>query len=199
MNGIPGLTRPLAAAGKRIDHWDDTGGRLRVSASSSVTWSICPKCTRLGRFGALTTSRFRNTSTRHGIARGPRQAFVVGAKALAGCGDWCIARRSHRCLCWQHCLQECRGRRTKLRSYVGRGDDEFCAGRCASSDPVCSFEHSEVAHYTCEGVRESKRCTTAIVIRALRDGGDQKYPSAGAPGSMTGSLSQQLRGGTRLG
>src|ERR1017187_2883674 len=45
MNGIPGLTQPLAAAGKRIDHWDDTGGRLRVSASSSVTWSICPKGT----------------------------------------------------------------------------------------------------------------------------------------------------------
>ena len=44
MNGIPGLTQPLAAAGKRIDHWDDTGGRLRVSASSSVPWSICPKC-----------------------------------------------------------------------------------------------------------------------------------------------------------
>jgi transposase len=44
MNGIPGLTQLLAAAGKRIDHWDDTGGRLRVSASSSVTWSICPKC-----------------------------------------------------------------------------------------------------------------------------------------------------------
>jgi len=44
MIGIPGLTQPLAAAGKRIDHWDDTGGRLRVSASSSVTWSICPKC-----------------------------------------------------------------------------------------------------------------------------------------------------------
>ena len=44
MNGIPGLTQPLAAAGKRTDHWDGTGDRLRVSASSSVTWSICPKC-----------------------------------------------------------------------------------------------------------------------------------------------------------
>ena len=44
MNGIPGLTQLLAAAGKRIDHWDDTGGRLRVLVSSSVTWSICPKC-----------------------------------------------------------------------------------------------------------------------------------------------------------
>src|ERR1019366_3799573 len=36
MNDIPGLSRSLADAGKRVDSWDDAGGQLVVVASSNV-------------------------------------------------------------------------------------------------------------------------------------------------------------------
>jgi transposase len=44
MNDIPGLSRPLADAGKRVDSWDDAGGELVVVASSTVSRSTCPQC-----------------------------------------------------------------------------------------------------------------------------------------------------------
>ena len=44
MNDIPGLSRPLADAGKRVDSWDDAGGQLVVVASSTVSRSTCPQC-----------------------------------------------------------------------------------------------------------------------------------------------------------
>jgi len=43
---IPGLTRPLAAVGKRITCWHDGDDRLLVQASSSTRWAECPKCSR---------------------------------------------------------------------------------------------------------------------------------------------------------
>ena len=43
MNDIPGLSRPLADAGKRVDSWDDAGGQLVVVASSTVSRSTCPQ------------------------------------------------------------------------------------------------------------------------------------------------------------
>ena len=44
MNDIPGLSRPLADAGKHVDSWDDAGGQLVVVASSTVSRSTCPQC-----------------------------------------------------------------------------------------------------------------------------------------------------------
>jgi hypothetical protein len=105
MNGIPGLTQPLAAAGKRIDHWDDTGGRLRVSASSSVTWSICPKCAwRSHRLFSWKRSWVFHESVpqvhqqEHGVSLGKArlEGALSGVKRerIQGCSPWpvlCLA------------------------------------------------------------------------------------------------------------
>ena len=39
---IPGLSRLLEAAGKRVTAWDDTGSRLVVEAGSVVKSAVCP-------------------------------------------------------------------------------------------------------------------------------------------------------------
>ena len=41
---IPGLSRPLEAAGRHITSWDDSGSRLIVETSSTVQWAACPRC-----------------------------------------------------------------------------------------------------------------------------------------------------------
>ena len=46
---IPGLTRPLAAVGKRIDGWQDEEDRFSVVTKSSVTSAHCPQCTHRSR------------------------------------------------------------------------------------------------------------------------------------------------------
>jgi hypothetical protein len=46
MIAIPGLTKPLAAVGKRITAWHEVDDRLFVQATSSTRWAKCPKCSR---------------------------------------------------------------------------------------------------------------------------------------------------------
>jgi transposase len=41
---IPGLSRLLEAAGKRVTSWDDSGSRLVVEAGSVVESAVCPQC-----------------------------------------------------------------------------------------------------------------------------------------------------------